>query len=312
MKGSNQLKDGAIYTGVFFILLLATLFIPVISFITLFLLPIPFFLFASRNGWVPSLILLSIVIPITVLLASIYTLPFTMIAGLGGVFLGSAINQKKSPYEAWALGSVGYIVGIVFSYLFSMWFMNVDWMKELRSGIDESLQNSKELVRSINGDVSESQMKLIEEQFTQIPTLLPSIMAIIAVVFAFITLWLGFKMLNKQVDDSYSFPPIRKLAFPKAVLWYYFIALIITFVGNEEGSLWNDAAQNAYVLTGAFITVQGFSFMFAYAHYKKLSKAIPIVGVVVTLLFSFLLLYPVRILGIIDLGFALRERLSKK
>lgn len=312
MKGTNQLKEGLLYVGIYLMMLLITIFVPAISIITMFVLPIPLLIYASRNGWGLSLIILAVVIPISIFLVSIYSLPFTIISGLGGIFLGSALYQKKSAYEAWALGAVGYIIGLVLTYLFSLLFFSYNWITEIEKMIDDSIAQSKELMQSINGEVPKEQVAILENQFNQIPSLLPSIMAIFAVIFAFITLWIGFKILNKQSNENYAFPPVRKLTFPKAVLWYYFIALIASFFELQQGSVWHDAVQNAYTFTGALITLQGFSFLFAYAHYKKYSVAVPIIGVVVTLVFSFLLLYPIRILGIIDMGFSLRERLSKK
>ncbi|KGX89246.1 YybS family protein [Pontibacillus marinus] len=312
MKGSSFIREGLIYASIYLALLLISLFIPAIGLITMFLLPIPFLIFSRRNGWKASLVLISVVLFITALAVHIVTLPFTIVAGFGGIALGSALHQDKSPYEAWAQGTVGYVVGLLLTYLISLWLFNINWIEEIRKTIDQSIANSVELIESVSGDVSQEQLKALESQFGNIPSMLPSIMGILAISFAFITLWIGFKILNKQFREHHYFPPVKKLSFPRVIIWYYFIALLVTFIEFENGSIWGDAAQNVYVLTGALFTIQGFSFMFAYADIKGLSKKMPIIGVVISLLFSFLLLYPVRILGIIDLGFSLRERLANK
>jgi len=312
MKGSSIIREGLIYASIYLALLLVSLFIPAIGLITMFLLPIPFLIFSRRNGWKTSLVLISIVLFITTLAVHIVTLPFTIVAGFGGIALGIALHQEKSPYEAWAQGTVGYVVGLLLTYLISLWLFKINWIEEIRKTIDHSIANSVELLESVSGDVSQEQLEALESQFRNIPSMLPSIMGIMAISFAFITLWIGFKILNKQFREQHYFPPVKTLSFPRAIIWYYFIALLVTFIEFENGSIWGDAAQNVYVLTGALFTLQGFSFMFAYADIKGLSKKVPIIGVVISLLFSFLLLYPVRILGIIDLGFSLRERLAKK
>jgi len=312
MKGSSMIREGLIYSGIYLALLLVSLFVPALGLITMFLLPIPFLIFSRQHGWKASLVLIGIVLFFTVLAVHIATLPLTVVAGFGGIALGSALHQEKSPYEAWAQGTVGYVVGLLFTYLLSLWIFQINWIEELRKTIDESISNSVGLIQSFNGNVSQEQIETLENQFGNIPSLLPSIMGIMAIFFAFITLWIGFKILNKQFREHHFFPPVKQLSFPRAIIWYYFIALIVTFIEFENGSIWGNASQNVYTLTGALFTLQGFSFMFAYADIKGFSKKIPIIGVVISLLFSFLLLYPVRILGIIDLGFSLRERLAKK
>ncbi|KGP73205.1 YybS family protein [Pontibacillus yanchengensis] len=312
MKQSNVLKDGVLYAAIYLMILMATVFIPGIEIVTLFILPLPFVLFASRYGWKAALAFSAGAIFISLFVATIYSLPLTAIAVFGGVAVGLAIHQRKNPYEAWAQGAVGFVIGIVMFYLLSLWLFNINWIEEIDGYIQESIQTSKQIMESVGSSVSEEQLQLLEEQFSQVTVLLPSFMGIFAVGLAFITLWLGFKMMNKLFNESFYFPPIRSLSFPKVLLWYYLIAVIATWFDFEQGTIWKEAVQNAYTFTGFFITLQGLSFMFAYAYEKKLSKAFPITGVVITLLLPFLLLYPVRILGIIDLGFSLRERLSNK
>jgi uncharacterized protein YybS (DUF2232 family) len=57
--------------------------------------------------------------------------------------------------------------------------------------------------------------------------------------------------------------------------------------------------------------IQGLSLVFYYAHAKRMGKALPIIAVVFAVLIP-VVLYIIRILGIIDLGFDLRSRFKKK
>jgi uncharacterized protein YybS (DUF2232 family) len=57
--------------------------------------------------------------------------------------------------------------------------------------------------------------------------------------------------------------------------------------------------------------LQGLSFVAYFTHIKKFPKAFLIIAVILTFLLPFVL-YIVRILGIIDLGFNLRKRLEEK
>jgi len=69
-------------------------------------------------------------------------------------------------------------------------------------------------------------------------------------------------------------------------------------------------AQNLLMIVGIALMLQGFSFIFYFAHIKRIAKAVPILIVIATILFPGILLYFIRILGIIDIGFRLRGRLK--
>ncbi|WP_083800962.1 DUF2232 domain-containing protein [Bacillus sp. m3-13] len=59
------------------------------------------------------------------------------------------------------------------------------------------------------------------------------------------------------------------------------------------------------------MTVQGFSFIFYFCYIKKISKAIPITLVILSFLIT-PLVYIIRMIGIIDIGFQLRDRIQGK
>src|SRR5699024_1674757 len=155
------------------------------------------------------------------------------------------------------------------------------------------------------GDQVEEELELVEEQLLLIKDLIPVGMVIISIILAFISQWISYKVMNRLENKQYSFPPFRKLQIPVAIIWIYFVALVFTFFDLEANSTVYLVANNVLALAGIFMLIQGFSFMFFYAHYKKWSKAIPIIGIVITLLLPLFLLYFVRILGIIDIGFGL-------
>src|SRR5699024_7315914 len=128
-----------------------------------------------------------------------------------------------------------------------------------------------------------------------------------ALLLAFITQWLSYKVINRTEQKELNFPPFRTLRLPVAMIWIYFVLIILTFFEFDQTSTIYSIVLNFHVLVGLFIALQGFSFIFYFAHYKKWPIAIPIVSVVVTILLPLLLLYLVRIIGIIDIGFRMRD-----
>lgn len=310
MSRSKVLTDGALLTAIYIVLLLISVFIPAIGLVATFLLPVPFVVFASKYDWKPALIMFVASILFSSLFATVFSIPSTVLMGLGGLMLGSAIHKKLTPYETWARGTLGFIVGLLFIFLTSQLVFNVSWVDEIDSMIDESMQMSKSLMEQFGLEGQEDQLAIMEQQVSMLKDLIPVGVAFIAILLAFISQWISYKVINRLEKKNFSFPPFRDLRLPVSLVWIYFFSLIFMLFDLDPSGLFYQAVNNVLVLAGLLMTIQGFSFIFFYAHQKKKSKAIPIVIVIVTLLLPTILLYLVRILGIIDIGFRLRDRIS--
>ncbi len=84
--------------------------------------------------------------------------------------------------------------------------------------------------------------------------------------------------------------------------------MIISFM--DLSGIGAQAVNNVLMLTGIFMALQGLSFIFYYAYVKNITKALPVMSVLLTIFVPFIFLHLVRLLGIIDIGFALRDRIS--
>ncbi|MFD2627357.1 YybS family protein [Oceanobacillus kapialis] len=312
MNQSKIIVDGAMMIAIYAILLLIGVFAPVISIIAMVLLPIPFVVFTARHGWKPAIVMWLGATVISILIATVFAFPVTVLMGAGGIMIGAAIFRKLSAHETWARGTFGFIFGLLFAFVFTQMVFDVNWAQEIEQQMNASMDVTFETL----GDFGLSDQQQVEEMMgqtiDQIVSLLPVMLVGGAVIMAFISQWLSYKMINRLDKRELRFPPFRTLRFPTSLIWVYFFALIGSFLVGDTTSFLYTGAQNILVLTGLLMTLQGFSFIFFYAHHKKMSKAIPVFSVVLTLLFPTLLLFLVRFIGIIDLGFGMRDRLAKK
>jgi uncharacterized protein YybS (DUF2232 family) len=314
MNQSKKITDGAVCIGIFVVLLLITLFVPVISIAGLFLLPIPFVIYASRYYFKASFMMFVAAILLSLLFATVFTLPIVVLMGFSGIMIGTSVYKKLSAYETWARGTFGFAIGLLFVFVFSQLVFDVNWVDQLEEMVTESMEMSTSLLKDLGvGQQTDQVQELMHEQMELMRNLLPVVIATIAIFLAFVCQWISYKLLNRLEGKRLYFPPFRTLRFPKAIVWIYFFALIVSlFTSDDPVSTLYIAAENVLMLAGLVMTIQGFSFIFFYAHHKKMSKAIPIISVVLTLIFPTILLFLVRILGIIDIGFGLREQLTQK
>ncbi|GAA0427029.1 MULTISPECIES: YybS family protein [Virgibacillus] len=312
MNHSKQLTDGALLTLVFMGLLLVSLFVPIIPIVSIFLLPIPFIIYSSRYDWKPALIMFAFSIVMTILFTTIYTLPMTVLMGLGGIMIGSSIYRNLSAYETWARGTFGFIIGLLFAFVFTQFVFQINVIDAMEQIFNESMEMSTGVIEQFT---AEAQLEEIDEIMQQtihaFVTLFPFFLATIAILMAFLSQWFSYKFLNRIERKDLRFPPFRELRFPNSIIFVYVIALLFAFIFTDPESLQYMATQNLLLLTQMLVTIQGFSFLFFYANYKKITKAFPIICVVIGVLFP-MMLFIIRFIGIFDLGFGLRDKLAEK
>lgn len=310
MNQSKTLTEGALFAAIYTVFLLIAVYIPVISVIAMFLLPVPFILFTSRHGLQPAVLVFLVTVLLSIIFASVLIIPLTLFMGLGGIMIGSAMYQKRVAYETWARGTVGFVIGMVLLLFMTQLFSDINIIEEVNSMIDQSMERTEGIMDQFGIDEpSGDQLAYIEEQIELMKNLIPAVIAIAGIIFAFVSQWIGYKTANRVWNQEYRFPPFRNLTLPLSLVWIYFIAIIFSFFDLDHDGTVYLAVQNVMMLTRLLMALQGFSFIFYFAYQKNMSKALPVISIIATLLVPILFLL-VSILGVIDLGFRLRSRIS--
>ncbi|AXI11030.1 DUF2232 domain-containing protein [Oceanobacillus zhaokaii] len=310
MNKSKKITEGALLLAVFMVIMLLSIFIPIFS----ILLPIPFILYSAKYDWKPTLLMFVVAILLAVIFTTILSLPTVVLMGLGGIMIGNAIYKNLSAYETLARGTFGFIIGLLFSFVFTQVALDVNFVEDMNEMVEESMTMSSNLIEQfgLQEQQTEEVEELIQMQMNYLSDLLPAFVIFLAFILAFIVQWIGHKFINKFYKKKLRFPPFRTVQFPSALLWIYMIVLVLSIIETDPASTLFVIIQNASLVTGTLMIIQGFSFIFFFAHHKRLPIIIPILAVLFTLFIPTILLSFVRILGIIDIGFKLRDRLTKK
>lgn len=310
MGQSKQITEGALLIGIYIVLLFIVMFVPIIGVFGVFALPIPFIIYTAKHDVVPASMMLIVALMLSYIFATVISLPFTLLAGIGGIFVGTCIHRNLTPYETLARGSLGFIIGFVLIILAFQFLLDINIYQEIDMFISESLNMSKLMMEQMGLPNTDDQLKLIEEQLNSFKDLLPSSIAIVSMLFAFVSQWLSYKIINRIEQKKLAFPPFKNLNFPVVIIWIYFFAIIFSLIELDTNSGLYLVVANVLSLITVFVTIQGYSFIFFYADHKKLHKAVPITILIISLIIPFLFLFLIRIIGIIDLGFSLKQRLA--
>lgn len=310
----NQwIKDLVMYGGLFIILLVLASIVPGATLFIVAGMPVPLTIFTYKHGYKRGLIMSGIVLLSTSIFAFtlfIISLPLAGLSILVGLLVGEAIRKQKHPYETLAQGTMGYMIGFILLIFVVETFMGVSLMTEYRVVIQESLTQSGQLMEATGLEVTEDTLAAIEQQMLIVLDLLPAILLVGSLIFALILQFLSYKMINMLDHQKYRFPSFYRFQLPKATIWLFLMVIILDLIDFGPDAFMTIVLMNVLLVFGLLFSLQGLSFMFYYLNYKKQSKVLGIVLMVIGLVILPVGLYVTRILGIIDIGFMLRKRLK--
>ncbi|RKD68101.1 uncharacterized protein YybS (DUF2232 family) [Sinobaca qinghaiensis] len=308
MQRTRSLTEGAILSGLFIILMLLTIFVPPLVYILLWFMPLPFLIYTARYGLRSALVMFVVLFLLSLFIGGLAGVPFVFMFGLGGITVGEMIRRKNEPLFVLTGGSLAYITSLMVIYAVTILVFNINPVETLQNAMRDSFNQAESMLNSIGQDGTES-IETMNDAIVQIGYMIPVIMVGSGAGFAVITQAVAHYFLKRLSIPYQPFPPFREWNFPKSLLWYYLAAIVLTLIGAEEGTTLYLLIWNVYWFLGSIMIIQGCTVVFYYCYKKSLPKALPIIFVISLVILPIIPLFA-RILGIIDLGFRLKERLE--
>jgi uncharacterized protein YybS (DUF2232 family) len=306
MNNVHKLTEGAVLLAIFAVLLLISLYLPVISVVSTFFLALPFIMFAAKNSRMMAMAFMTGGILLSLIIGSIMG-----IFGVTGTVIGICIRENKGRASSFIAGTLVFLAALLLQYAAAVALFDFNFIKKSIGMMEESLETSKGVLEGF-GQNADKAIEQLTAGLKMLETLTPSLFVMTSVISVFIIQLISFPIAKRFGIKIEGFKPFRELNLPKSILWYYLVTIIASFLFNPaEGSYWFMALVNVAFILQIFMVIQGMSLIFFFSHLKGWPKAVPVLAAVFTFLMPFLL-YIVRILGIIDLGFDLRQRLGKK
>ncbi|WP_096202905.1 YybS family protein [Bacillus sp. FJAT-45350] len=308
MNRTRTLTEGAILAALFAVILFLTLYVPLIGGLVVWFLPLPFIIYTIRHGLKPSFMLWIATLFVSFIIGGIVVLPLALFFGSGGIVVGELYRRKKNAFVILLGGSLTYIVNLLLSFVISILVFGIHPLYTIQEMMTQSIKTAEQMLSGL-GQESTEQLEPMYEMVERLMYLGPVMIILVGITYALIIQLISNVVVKRLGHDIQTFPAFRDWQFPKSFIWYYLIASIFIIVGMEEGSTMYIVVWNLFPILDIVMIVQGLAFIFYYCYAKGISKGIPITIAIVGLFLPFVL-YIVKILGIIDLGFDLRKRLE--
>ncbi|MFJ7725857.1 YybS family protein [Neobacillus sp. NPDC097160] len=313
MKNVHKLTEGAILLAAVTVLLLITIYVPVIGSFLNVVLPAPFIIFAAKNNIknISAFFLAAIVI--SFIAGSLPGLGLMLLYGPVGVFIGYMLQKNKSRNAILISSSLILMAGIVIYYVVITAFIKFDIIHELHTALNQSLKDNQELLKAMG---NEKKIKDLKEQNANLIKMIeiyaPSYLILGSVLMSFVIQWVCFPIVKRFGINVQPWGKFRNLSLPKSLLWYYLIALgAMLVLRPQEGTYLLSVLLNARYILEFFLIFQGLSFLFYFFHQRSVAKGL---GIFVAILsFTIPLVHTIIMLvGITDLGFDFRKQFAKK
>ncbi|PLS02207.1 YybS family protein [Neobacillus cucumis] len=313
MKNIRNLTEGAILLAAFIVFLLITIYIPPLSVISVFILPLPFIMFSAKNGLKHIAVFFLAALILAFIAGSIQGLSTMILFGVAGIVMGYAAQKTKSRTAVLIGGTLTFIVGLIISYVVLATFMKINFIDELNTVLDQSMKQAEPMLKAVG---KEEQIKLLKEQNAAlvkgIKELAPGYLIIVSLFYAFVTQWICFPIAKRFGLTVQSWGKFRNLMLPKSLLWYYLAALGGYLLFHpQEGTYLYLVLVNARFILEMFLFLQGLACLFYIFHQRSIGKGLAMFVVILSFIIP-IVHYIIRILGIADLGFDFRKRFEKK
>ena len=307
-----RLTEGAILLAAYVVLLLISLYVPVLGSLVIFVVPVPFMMYAAKHGGKSAALFTLAAILLSIVFGSILAVPMALAFGVTGAVMGYMIGMDRSRLAIFISGSLVFLVNLVAMYVVMVAFFQMDFVEETIKAFEESIALSQNMMEGLGQEMNSQMVEQFEASIGIFETLLPSMFVIASLSIVFLLQLVCVPILRRFKITVQNWPAFRELSFPKSVLWYYLFFLIASMlVSSDSGSYWVWAVTNVVFVLQLLMILQGFAFIAYFYDQKSLPKALFAVTLIAAL-FLPIILYIVRILGIIDLGFDLRKPAEKK
>lgn len=305
---NQSLVYGAMMTALFVILLFMTVYIPVVSFFTAFITPLPLMWYGAKFTPKQTVLVATVSIIVGTLLGGIIVAPTALSFAVIGVVIGMGIRANYSKVALLMATGLTVLTVTVVMYMVLIQFLAIDVIKEMLATTRESYLAMNEAFLATSGKEAMS-VADINQLMTLLEALVPALVTLSSFLVAFMMLSINLPILRRLSVQVPKFSPFKDMRLPRSILWYYLVVVTVKlFVNPEIGTTLYTVTYNFDVVLSVLLVLQAFSLIQYYLAAKGVAKT---VGVIVCVLL--VPLFPLLVLvGVLDLGMDIRTFITNK
>lgn len=289
-----------------YLLLLLSLSTPLLVITSLFIIIPAIVLFTTLNTKqfifhvLPVLLIVGLITPVYVFIALYFLIP--------ALVMGRWYKRRASAMSTLIAGTVTILGQFLLLLLLGTALFNFD--------LSEYVNDVLQMVNSPLADLGTSNPLMSDLSFSSEEVrkisymtvqMIPMTLIVSSFMIAVITHSIVRPILNSMQYAVPKMKPAREWRLPRAFIWYYLLGVVLQLIfSSSDSNYMLMISANLLPLLSIGFSIQAIGFFFFLAHVRKWNKMIAIL-----LTIPVILLPPLRIIGIIDLAFPLRELVTK-
>ncbi|EDK35882.1 YybS family protein [Clostridium kluyveri] len=311
----KALAEAGIITAFTVIIVLINIYIPILSIVINFIIPIPITILYIRQNYKVTLISVAASgIFIAMLYNPISALASILLIGLTGMTLGYCIKNKKEFGNTIIFVAISFALGIIF-YLF-IYTMLINkggiygFVNEMLAGLKQSMELSKDMYKRTG--MSSSEAAVIEEIFRvftpeYIMKLIPAMVVILAFILSYLNYMVTLVILKKLRYEVKEIKPIGQWYMNTRIGTLVGLILVIGMLLDRKNIVIGEYLANSSGTILQFVLLlDGIALITYYLIDKyKMSKKIAALIIIFTAMSRLSLFY--TIIGFIDMIFDFRK-----
>lgn len=307
----NQTKamtQGAMMIALFLLLLALAFYVPVLNMVAFIFAPLPLAWYSATYNRKLAIGVSLLAIAASIFVGNLLIIPLALILAVVGLVMGDCLREKKSKIYLLMATGTAILLTFALQFVLSVRFLGVNFIEESMHLAQDAYKESLAYSAKITGQELQMEEQL-KQVFDMMEMSMPANITISVFILAFIWLLVLLPILKRLKVEVPKFPPFRDMRLPRAILWYYLIVLSINlFIQPEYGSGLYVVMLNLSMVLWVLLTVQGISFIHFVIDEFRYPRFLKVLATILAIpMYSFVVL-----VGIIDLGFNLREWVKAK
>lgn len=292
--------------SIIYLLLLLSLLTPLTA-ISVFLIILPGVILYTSLNLKSFLVHVIPVVVIALLISPIYLI-FAIFFLIPAVVIGHGYKKQKPALNTLMLGTGTILAEFLLLLLISTTLFQFDFSEYIR----ETVEFTMAPVTESGGNNALTNGMVMDEKFAEAVSnttvqMIPFALIVTSLVMASLTHVIARPILGRMGVRVNRLKPLREWRLPRSLIWYYFLGIILQLVASSsDNSFLTMIALNFSPLINFCFMIQAIGFFFYAAHARAWHPIIPYLLAVATVLIG-----PMRIIGIIDLAFPLRQAISR-